>query len=105
MAMSLKEISVIKAAIQSRNRGKLLQPFLCIILIAALFTMILGAMSGEQFAYLAIPLIFLTLIQPQLGGAPKYSELVDILERQLPQKETMEDVLSQEIRKHNKQTN
>jgi hypothetical protein len=105
MDMTSKEVAVIKAAIKSRNKSKLFQPALFLILVVALLAMIFGAMSGDEFAYLAIPLVFLTIIQPQLGGSPKYSELVDILEKQLSQNETMEDVLSQELRKHNKQIN
>jgi len=76
-----------------------LQPVLFAILIVALLAMIFGFMSGDEFAYLAVPLVFLTIMLPQLGGSPKYSELVDILEKQLPQKPTMEDVLSQELKK------
>ncbi len=97
MDMTSKEVAVIKAAIKSRNTSKLLQPALFVILVVALLAMIFGAMSGDEFVYLAIPLVFLAIIQPQLGGSPKYSELVDILEKQLPKKETMDDVLSKEL--------
>ena len=99
MDMTSKEVAVIKAAIKARNKSKLLQPVLFAILIVALLAMIFGFMSGDEFAYLAVPLVFLTIMLPQLGGSPKYSELVDILEKKLPQKATMEDVLSQELKK------
>ena len=99
MDMTSKEVAVIKAAIKARNKSKLLQPVLFAILIVVLLAMIFGFMSGDEFAYLAVPLVFLTIMLPQLGGSPKYSELVDILEKQLPQKPTMEDVLSQELKK------
>ena len=99
MDMTSKEVAVIKAAIKARNKSKLLQPVLFAILIVALLAMIFGFMSGDEFAYLAVPLVFLTIMLPQLGGSPKYSELVDILEKNFTQKATMEDVLSQELKK------
>jgi hypothetical protein len=68
-------------------------------LVVALLVMLFGSLSGDEFTYLAVPLVFLTIILPQLGGSPKYNELVDILEKQLPQSATMEDVLSQELKK------
>ncbi len=57
MDMTSKEVAVIKAAIKSRNTSKLLQPALFVILVVALLAMIFGAMSGGEFAYLAIPLV------------------------------------------------
>jgi hypothetical protein len=68
-------------------------------LVVALLVMLFGSPSGDVFTYLAVPLVFLIIILPQLGGSPKYNELVDILEKQLPQSATMEDVLSQELKK------
>ena len=99
MDMTQKEVKVIKAAIKSRNKSKLLQPVLFAILLGALLAMFFGSLSGDEFTYLAIPLVFITIMLPQLGGSPKYSELVDILEKQLPQNGTMEGVLSQELKK------
>lgn len=46
-----------------------------------------------------VAVIKATIMSPHLGGSPKYGELVDILEKQLPQKATMEDVLSEELKK------
>ena len=99
MDMTQKEVAVIKAAIKSRNKSKLIQPILFAVLVGALLAMLFGSLSGDQFTYLAFLLVFLTILSPQLGGSPKYSELVDILEKQLPQSPTMEDVLSQELKK------
>jgi hypothetical protein len=69
------------------------------ILVGLLIAMLFGVLPEEQFAYLAIPLVILTILLPQLGASPKYNELVDILEKQLPQHDTMESVLSQELNK------
>ncbi len=99
MDMSPKEVTVIKAAIKSRNKIKFIQPILFSVMVAALLAMLFDSLSGDTFTYLASLLVFLTIMSPQLGGSPKYSELVDILEKQLPQKTTMEDVLSQELKK------
>lgn len=99
MELTQKEVVAIKAAIKSRNKSKLLQPLLFVLLVGAILAMFLGLMSGDKFAYIAIILVVMTIMQPQLGGSPKYTELVDILERQLPQKPTMDDVLSQEFKK------
>jgi hypothetical protein len=99
MDMTQKEVAVIKAAIKSRNKSKLIQPILFAVMVGALLAMLFGSLSGDQFTYLAFLLVFLTILSPQLGGSPKYSELVDILEKQLPQNPTMEDVLSQELKK------
>ena len=99
MDMTNKEMAVIKAAIKSRNMSRLLQPILFGLLVGALLAMYFGALSGDNFLYLSILLVLLTIASPQLGGSPKYSDLVDILEKQLPQNPTMEDVLSDELHK------
>ncbi|GGI83849.1 hypothetical protein [Shewanella gelidii] len=99
MDMTQKEIAVIKAAIKARNKSKLIQPILFVVMVGSLLAMLFGSLSGDQFTYLAFLLVFLTLLSPQLGGSPKYGELVDILEKHLPQNPTMEDVLSQELKK------
>ena len=99
MELTQKEVVVIKAAIKSRNKNKLLQPVLFALLIVATLTMLLGLVSGAEFTYMAMVLLVITIIQPQLGGSPKYTELVDILERQLPSKPIMEEVASQELKK------
>ncbi|MBB1438440.1 hypothetical protein H5202_07015 [Shewanella sp. SG41-4] len=99
MDMTQKEVAVVKAAMKSRNKSKLFQPVLFAILVGLLIAMLFGVLPEEQFAYLAIPLVILTILLPQLGASPKYNELVDILEKQLPQHDTMESVLSQELNK------
>jgi hypothetical protein len=99
MDFTQKEVAVINAAIKSRNKSKLIQPILFIVMVGALIAMLFGSLSGDKFTYLAFLIVFLTIISPQLGGSPKYSELVDILEKQLPAKTTMEDVLSQALKK------
>ena len=101
MDMTKQEVTVIKAAIKSRNKSKLIQPVLFAILIGALLMMLFGTLSGDEFTYLAIPLVFITILSPQLSRSPKYSELVEILEKQLPQNATMDDVFSQELKKKN----
>ncbi|SEL08279.1 hypothetical protein SAMN05216262_105165 [Colwellia chukchiensis] len=98
MDMTQKEVAVIEAAIKSRNKSKRIQPILFALMIGALLAMLFGSLSGDNFTYLAFLLVFLTIVSPQLGNAPKYCELVDILEKNLPQNETMEDVLSQELK-------
>tara|TARA_B100000809_G_scaffold251731_1_gene285573 strand:+ start:66 stop:368 length:303 start_codon:yes stop_codon:yes gene_type:complete len=99
MELTKKEVALINAAIKSKNKSKLFQPVLFAMLVGALLAMLFGSLSGDEFTYLAFPLVFLTIILPQLGGSPKYNELVDILEKQLPKNPTMEDVLSQELKK------
>jgi|GEM_PF-2023466 len=101
MDLTPKEVAVIKAAVKSRSISKILQPILFAILVVALLAMLFGSLSGDDFTYLAVPLVLITVLLPQLGS-PKYSELLDILEKQLPKEPTMEDVLSQELKKHNK---
>ncbi len=97
MDMPPKEVEVIKA----RNQGNFLQLVIFALLIIALVAMLFGILSGDKFAYLAILLVFLTVMLPQLGGSRKYNELINILEKRLPQNTTMEDILSQELKKHN----
>lgn len=99
MDITQQEVAVIKTAIKSRNKAKVIQPILFSTLMIALFAMFFGSLSGDEFAYLAIGLVFITIMLPQLGNSPKYTELVDILEKQLPKETTMEDVLSQELKK------
>jgi len=99
MDMTQKEVAVIKAAIKSRNKSKFIQPILFTVMVSILLAMLFGSLSVDKFTYLAFLLVFLTIMSPQLGGSPKYNELVDILEKQLPQKTTMDDVLSQELKK------
>lgn len=102
MEMTSKEIAMIKAAVKSRNKSKVFQPILFAILVVALLAMLFGALSGDEFSVLAIPLLVMTMLLPQLGGSPKYHELVDILEKRLPKTPTIEDVLSEALIKHHK---
>ncbi|MBN2841820.1 MAG: hypothetical protein JXM68_01955 [Sedimentisphaerales bacterium] len=102
MDLTSKEVAVINAAIKSRKKSKLLQPVLFSILVIALLAMLFGSISGDEFTYLSVPLVLITILLPYTGGAPKYNELVDILEKQLPREPTIENVLSNEIEKHNK---
>jgi ABC-type transport system involved in cytochrome c biogenesis permease component len=81
MEMTSKEIAIIKAAVKSRNKSKVLQPILFAILVVVLLAMLFGALSGDEFSALALPLLFITILLPQLGGSAKYHELVDILEK------------------------
>ena len=97
MDMTPKEVAVIK----TRNKGSFLQLVIFVLLIMALVAMLFGVLSSDKFAYLAILLVFLTVILPQPGDSRKYNELINILEKRLPQSTTMEDVLSQELKKHN----
>ncbi len=53
MDMTKQEVAVIKAAIKSQNKSKLIQPVLFAILIGALLAMLFGSLSGDEFAYLA----------------------------------------------------
>lgn len=95
MELTKKDVALVNAAVQSKNKSKLLQPILFIFLVVALMAMLWGSLSGQEFTCLAVLLIFLTILLPQLGGSPKYNELVDILEKQLPKSTMMEDTLSQ----------
>lgn len=81
MELTQKELVVIKAAIKSRNKSKLLQPVLFATLVVALLAMLFGSLSGAEFAYLAVQLVLVTIMLPQFGSSPKYNELVDILEK------------------------
>ena len=97
MELTKKDVALVNAAVQSKNKSKLLQPILFIFLVVALMAMLWGSLSGQEFICLAALLVFLTILLPQLGGSPKYNELVDILEKQLPKSTLLEDTLSQEL--------
>jgi ABC-type transport system involved in cytochrome c biogenesis permease component len=84
MELTREEVVAIKAAVESRNKSKLLQPILFIILVAALLTMLLGSLSADEFTYLATPLVLITIMFPRLSGSSAYNNLVDILEKKLP---------------------
>jgi hypothetical protein len=99
MEFTQKEALLVKAAIKSRNKNKILQPLLLIFLIVSVVIMTLGFISGENFTYISFFLIFLSIMSPQLGPSPKYVELVDILEKKLALSPSMEDVLSEELEK------
>jgi hypothetical protein len=101
MELTKKDVALINAAVQSKNKSKPLQVILFIIFIIALFAMVFDFLSGQEFTYLAVPLVFLTILLPQLGGSPKYNELVDILEKQLPKNTAMDDILSEWLKKNN----
>ena len=102
MDLTSKELAVMKAAVQSRNKIKFVQPVLFLMFVAALLARLFGVLSGDEFASVAVPLLLLTMLLPQLAGSPRYNELIDILEERLPKKQTMVDVLAEELKKHPK---
>ncbi|KAA1153111.1 hypothetical protein [Pseudoalteromonas distincta] len=99
MEFTKKEVLLIKAAIKSKDRIKIIQPILLLSFTVVLLAMLFNLISLEEFTYLAIPIIYITILLPQVFGSPKHYELVDILEKQLPKIPAMEDVLSQELKK------
>jgi hypothetical protein len=101
MELTKKDVALINSAVKSKNKSKPLQVILFILFVIALFAMVFGFLSGQEFIYLAVPLVFLTILLPQLGGSPKYNELVDILEKQLPKNTAMDDILSEWLKKNN----
>ena len=84
MELTKKEVALVNAAIKSKSKSKSLQHILFAFLVGALIAMLFGFLSGDEFKYLAVGLVVVTILLPQLGGAPKYNELLDILEKKLP---------------------
>lgn len=100
MDLTKEEVEITQAAVKSMSSFRWMPHLLFLALIVILLMMLFGLLSGEQFAYMAVPMVFLSAMWPQLRGAPKYAQLVGILERHLPQRVELVDILAQEVKEH-----
>jgi hypothetical protein len=94
MTFTPKQIRTIHAAIVSKRKAKLFRPMVFVVLLSTLGAMLVGFLDAKVFAYIAVALSVFSIMLPQLGNAPKYEDLVDILESKLADGERLEDVIS-----------
>jgi len=88
MNFSEKELKLIKLA-ESRVKQTVVLRITAIAIAVALITLFfLGMVTSEELAYGAFGLAMLSIIAPQLGGAPKYEQLVAVLTAKLKCQET-----------------
>ncbi|WP_066961001.1 hypothetical protein [Microbulbifer sp. Q7] len=81
----LKLIKRAEARVKQAVMFRLMAIVIALVLIALFF---LGYLNPEELAFSAFGLALLSFIAPQLGGAPKYEELVAVLAKQRKQQQS-----------------
>ena len=79
MNFNEKELKIIKLAEARVKQTVFLRVTAIVIAIALIALFFLGLVTSEELAYGAFGLALLSIIAPQLGGAPKYEQLVAVL--------------------------
>ncbi|MBU2916848.1 hypothetical protein KO505_02595 [Psychrosphaera sp. F3M07] len=85
MKLTSQEIVTIKSAIKSRNKVKYLNYFLIWAHFLAILSLFLGLISTKELTVIAFLVVLMMIITPTYLGSPKYSTLLDILEKQVPE--------------------
>ena len=80
-----KEIEKIRVAQKYIAQARFLGPLTFALFLAFLFPYFFGYMSDRELLYFLLPVIFFILFWPKMRGAPRYSELVELLEKTLEQ--------------------
>lgn len=100
MELNRKEMKLVKKTIKLRNRNRFYGPVAFMSLMVALLAMFFGYLSAEDFVYKALPFVLFLLLLPRSGGAPRYNDLVDILERHAHHQPTAQEIVVGELKKH-----
>ncbi len=101
MEFTNEEIKVIEKAEQSVKQTKRQLPFymvLSLFFFMALLLLIFNFINFKEFSYIAIPIIFMVAIRPNLNKNPKYDDLVNILSSKKPKIEKSIDELTNAIK-------
>ncbi|MBN8430060.1 hypothetical protein JF535_04245 [Microbulbifer salipaludis] len=81
----LKLIQRAEARVKQAVVFRLMAIVIALVLIALFF---LGYLNPEELAFSAFGLALLSVVAPQLGGTPKYEELVAVLAKQRKQQQS-----------------
>lgn len=83
MKFTETELKLIKMAETRVKQTVFLRIIAIGIAIASISLFFLGFVSSEELAYGAVGLALLSIVAPQLSGAPKYEQLVAVLTAKL----------------------
>ena len=100
MEFTKEEIGIIEKAEQYVKRAKrqqIMYMLLFLFFLIALFLTFLNLISFEEFSYIAIPLLFIAAIRPNLSKHLKYEVLVTILSSKKSKTEKSIDELTNAI--------
>ena len=100
MEFTKEEIRIIEKAeqyVKDAKRQQIMYMLLFLFFLTALFLTIFNLISFEEFSYIAIPILFITAIRPNLSKYPKYEVLVTILSSKKSKTEKSIDKLTNAI--------
>ena len=83
MNFTKEEIETIQAAIKAKRITKLIKQILIISLVFIFFALFFDYLDTHVVKYLLIP-FFIMIVASPLAPGPMYDDLVDILEKHLP---------------------
>jgi hypothetical protein len=86
MEFSEKELKLIAAAKRKSSDALVKRVLILIAISVGMGLMIAGKISPDCFAYVTVAAVFLAVAMPQLGGEPKYEDLVKLLDSKLKSK-------------------
>ncbi|MES2319171.1 MAG: hypothetical protein V4631_16970 [Pseudomonadota bacterium] len=80
MKFSEDELKLIGAARKKSTDARVKRLLILFAIMIGIGLMIAGIVSADRIAYAAVAAVFLSIAMPQLGGGPKYEDLVKLLE-------------------------
>ena len=86
MEFSEKELKLIAAAKKKTSDNLVKRVLILIAISVGMGLMVAGKISPDYFANATVAAVFLAVAMPQLGGEPKYEDLVKLLDSKLKSK-------------------
>ena len=80
MEFSEKELRLIAAARKQAADARVKRVLILIAMLVGMGLMIAGVVATDRFAYACLAAVIWSIALPQLGGGPKYEDLVTLLE-------------------------
>lgn len=81
MKFSEQELELIAEAKKKSAEVKVKRIFIICAMILGVVLMVTGTIAADKTAYLLVTAVFFSLGLPQLGGGPKYEDLVSLLDK------------------------
>ncbi|WP_346838093.1 hypothetical protein [Microbulbifer sp. SAOS-129_SWC] len=83
MEFTQREVQIIKRAERRIKQAAVVRVLAILFLLAQIALFFLGQLGSDALALSAFALVLLAVLVPQLGGAPRYEQLVSLLASKL----------------------
>lgn len=86
MEFTQKELALIAKASRKASNAKIIRVVLLIAMLIAVGCMFMDVFDSDKLAYGLFVAVLVAIAHPQLGGGPKYEDLVAMLKQKLAEK-------------------